>query len=383
MVAGDDFTSNATLALAMGASVAVGVLISWTQMAPQQTRSKRSKRSSRSRRRKHRARIDSESESSSDEEEVGKKNEQDFSLNRPTPRNNPTAPTPRSSSNPKDDPTAPGILMMEGFSMEDAREHAELHAAKAEAKLPSAVLEDLQRGNARFWMGISSKRSKEDGEFKRRALIMQQYPSCAILGCSDSRVPIEIVFDQGLGDLFVTRVAGNVLDLTTTASMEYAVHHLKVKVLVVMGHEGCGAIKAANQTYKDIDKEPADLADMLRMIKGGLDEGRLSQVQDPRAHDREAVVTNVKRQVEKLTEDEAIMSKVRSEELIIVGAFYEISSGIVDFFYEVSQDHGVKTIHTGVQSRYDADQHTENRERTNSEFSESGNKALTPLRTDL
>jgi carbonic anhydrase len=227
--------------------------------------------------------------------------------------------------------------LMGGFSMEDAREHAEKGAAKAEAKDPSDVLQDLQRGNARFWMGISSKKKRED-HFARRALIMQQYPSCVILGCSDSRVPIEIIFDQGLGDLFVCRVAGNVLDLTTTASIEYAVHHVKVKVLVVMGHEGCGAIKAANQTYRAIDKEPADLADMLRMIKKGLNEERLSKVLDARAHDREAVVTNVKRQVEKLTEDEAIMSKVRSGELIVVGAFYEISSGIVDFFYEVSHE---------------------------------------------
>jgi carbonic anhydrase len=71
--------------------------------------------------------------------------------------------------------------------------------------------------------------------FERRALIMQQYPSVAILGCSDSRVPIEIVFDQGLGDMFVIRVAGNCLDTTTTASLQYAVQHLHVKLIVVMG----------------------------------------------------------------------------------------------------------------------------------------------------
>lgn len=69
------------------------------------------------------------------------------------------------------------------------------------------MLEDLQRGNARFWMGRA--KGKHASAFERRALIMKQYPSCAILGCSDSRVPIEIVFDQGLGDMFVIRVAGN------------------------------------------------------------------------------------------------------------------------------------------------------------------------------
>jgi carbonic anhydrase len=254
--------------------------------------------------------------------------------------------------------------LMEGFSMEDAREHAERSAAKSKARLPPEILEDLQRGNARFWMGISKSKSMTGSRaFERRALIMQQYPSCAILSCSDSRVPVEIVFDQGLGDLFVTRVAGNCLDLTTTASLDYAVHHLKIKVLVVMGHEGCGAIKAANQTVQQIEQEPADLADMLKLIKKGLDVERLSKVQDARARDREAVVTNVKRQVEKLTEDEAIMSKVQSKELIIVGAFYEISSGIVDFFYQVSHDH---KIHTGVQSRYDVGNQSESRGRMGS-----------------
>merc|ERR1712070_91872 len=103
---------------------------------------------------------------------------------------------------------------------------------------PSEVLAQLQRGNARFWMGKATR--PEKSAFERRAMIMAQFPTVAILGCSDSRVPIEIVFDQGLGDVFVIRVAGNCLDTATGASLEYAVCHLKVKVLIVMGHEGCG-----------------------------------------------------------------------------------------------------------------------------------------------
>jgi len=159
----------------------------------------------------------------------------------------------------------------------------------------------------------------------------------AILGCSDSRVPIEIVFDQGLGDIFVIRVAGNVLaGWATKGSMDYSVHHLKVKVLVVMGHEGCGAVKAAQSSNTDIQKESPMLAKMLMQIKKDLDEDRLFHIRDARAHDREAVVTNVRAQVERLTQDAAIMEKVHAKELIIVGAFYEISSGIVDFFHEVS-----------------------------------------------
>jgi carbonic anhydrase len=107
-----------------------------------------------------------------------------------------------------------------GFSMEDAMAHSNLNAAKHRARTPTRVLDDLQRGNTRFWMGVATR--PEVSAFERRALIMQQHPSVAILGCSDSRVPIEIVFDQGLGDMFVIRVAGNCLDKTTVGSLEYA-----------------------------------------------------------------------------------------------------------------------------------------------------------------
>jgi hypothetical protein len=119
--------------------------------------------------------------------------------------------------------------------------------------------------------------------------------------------------------------------------LQYAVVHLKVKVVVVLGHEGCGAVKAAGLPMEKIQQEPKELARALQTLKAGLDEDRLCHVKDARAHDREAVVTNVRRQVEKLTKDKCIMSKVSSEELILVGAFYEISSGIVDFFLEVTE----------------------------------------------
>jgi len=166
---------------------------------------------------------------------------------------------------------------------------------------------------------------------------MKQFPSVAVLGCSDSRVPVEIVFDQGLGDMFVVRVAGNCLDTATTASLDYAVHHLKVKVVLVLGHEGCGAVKAAGLPIELINREPAALSTTLKRIKHGLDEDRLQHVHDAKAHDREAVVTNVRRQVEQLSQDEALLTKIREKEIILVGAFYEISSGIVDFFPEVSE----------------------------------------------
>merc|ERR1712232_1295050 len=146
-----------------------------------------------------------------------------------------------------------------------------------------------------------------------RALLNKQFPSVALLACADSRVPTEMIFDQGLGDLFVVRVAGNALDTTTHGSLQFAVNVLKVKVLVVLGHELCGAIKAAQLPDEKLEEMP-------------------SHLEEARALDREAVSCNVKRQVETLCRDKVIMGKVRKEELLVVGGFYELSSGIVDFF---------------------------------------------------
>merc|ERR1712232_833498 len=145
----------------------------------------------------------------------------------------------------------------------------------------TAIFADLQRGNTRFWTGQASR--PEASFFDRRALLNKQFPSVAVLACADSRVPTEMVFDQGLGDLFVVRVAGNGLDIAAQGSLQFAVNGLK-------------------------------------------------KLKDPRALDREAVTCNVKRQVETLCQDKSIVGKVRSEELLVVGGFYELSSGIVDFF---------------------------------------------------
>lgn len=155
--------------------------------------------------------------------------------------------------------------------------------------------------------------------------------------------------------MFVVRVAGNCLGVTTEASLEYAVHHLNVKVLLVLGHEGCGAIKAAGLPMEQINQEPEALASVLKGLKAGLDDCKhINNILDARARDREAVATNVKNQVIKLTEDPKILAKVNEGKMKIVGGFYEISSGIVDFFMLVAQEQpGVEFKPSpGVHSRY-------------------------------
>ena len=136
---------------------------------------------------------------------------------------------PRSSSTDPSDRRQANLLELgdddsairNGFSMREAKDHSSKKAQLSAQRTPEEVLHALQRGNTRFWMGVATR--PEVSAFERRALIMRQHPSVAILGCADSRVPIEIVFDQGLGDVFTIRVAGNCMDTATEGTLEYAV----------------------------------------------------------------------------------------------------------------------------------------------------------------
>jgi carbonic anhydrase len=218
---------------------------------------------------------------------------------------------------------------------------------------PLEVLQSLQKGNFRFWTGQAKR--PEASAFERRALIKQQYPTTVVLGCADSRVPVELVFDQGLGDMFVVRVAGNCLGDTTKASLDYAVHHVHVPVLIVLGHEGCGAIKAAGLPSASIAREPLALRTVLTKLKEGLAAADLpTNITDVRARDREAGTANVRNQIKALVDDPEMLALINEGKLIIVGGFYEISSGIVDFFMQVAKKEGENDVKPspGVQSRY-------------------------------
>lgn len=216
-------------------------------------------------------------------------------------------------------------------SMEDlVRIREEAHAAEM-LRTPQDVLSDLARGNARFWTGQS--RRPELNAMERRAEIWQVYPKVAILGCSDSRVPPEIIFDQGLGDLFVIRVAGNAYGTGVAGSIHYAVTHLHVKVVMVLGHEGCGVVRTAQRGLGEIDDEPVELRTWLQTIRRGVafETGIIQKIVDSRARDREAVIQNVRRQVRRISRKPVISDRLARGDLAVVGAFYEKRSGMVDF----------------------------------------------------
>eukprot|EP00929_Paragymnodinium_shiwhaense_P119717 TRINITY_DN91615_c0_g1_i1.p1 TRINITY_DN91615_c0_g1~~TRINITY_DN91615_c0_g1_i1.p1 ORF type:complete len:328 (-),score=55.43 TRINITY_DN91615_c0_g1_i1:522-1505(-) len=204
------------------------------------------------------------------------------------------------------DTTAAGC---QGVSLEEAGRLADgpqQEEACDSVKTPKDVLAELQEGNKRYCSGHASQ--PDNIVWPPSLHVLANKPSVAVLGCSDFRVPIgplEIVFDVGLGDIFGIRGGGDAksVETTTQAFVQYAVNNLQVKVLVVMG----GAVKAS-----DLPPSPRD--------------------QDPMDNNREAVVTKVEKQLEEISNDGAVASKVQAGELLVVGAFYEVSSGLVDFF---------------------------------------------------
>lgn len=196
-----------------------------------------------------------------------------------------------------------------------------------QAKTPQEAIRALKIGNSRFFGGTARRPDLSANE--RRAQILQQTPFAVILGCSDSRVPIELVYDQGLGDIFSVRVAGQVVDPGTAGSFEYAIAHLKTKLLVVMGHEGCGAVQAAMLTPAQLAGEPENVRYLLQKITPSV--SSIPQIRDARARMREAVIANVRAQVALAKENPTVKAAVAKNELAVIGAFYEISSGQVDF----------------------------------------------------
>ncbi|CAN5369694.1 carbonic anhydrase [soil metagenome] len=211
------------------------------------------------------------------------------------------------------------------------------------AKNPEEAIRALKTGNSRFFSG--SARRPELSAAERRSQILAQTPFAVVLSCSDSRVPTELVFDQGLGTLFITRVAGNVMETGTLGSIEYGIGHLKSHVVVVLGHEGCGAVKAALLPPEQRARETENIQALLNSIVPAI--SKIPKIRDEKAKLREAVVANVRQQVHNLKKVKFVQDAIARGKIAVIGAFYEITSGAVDFF-ETDEDLRV------AQTDYDA-----------------------------
>lgn len=194
-------------------------------------------------------------------------------------------------------------------------------------KSAADALKRLRKGNRRFVTGRNNI-AKSIGEARRAELIEGQTPFAVILACSDSRVPVELIFDQGLGELFVIRVAGNIVAPSQVDSIEYAATELGTPLVVVLGHSNCGAVEA---TLREMRREQASSSPHLRSIVDRIRpavEPLLGEPDDVTL--RKAVLANVRQSVEQLRRSSPTLKKlIGSGELTIVGAKYSIESGEV------------------------------------------------------
>ena len=188
-----------------------------------------------------------------------------------------------------------------------------------------AVLNELKAGNLRHQEHHYTH--PHQSAARQRELTTGQSPHAVILACADSRVPPEIVFDQGLGDLFVVRVAGNVATDSEIASIEYAVEHLNVPLLVVLGHQGCGAVAAAIQG----GEAPGHLPTLIKEIRPAVDDARKLQGD----LSTNAVRLNVAMVVDRLRSSKPVLAHLIGEgKLRIVGAVYALDTGRVEWLSE-------------------------------------------------
>jgi carbonic anhydrase len=187
------------------------------------------------------------------------------------------------------------------------------------------ALELLREGNKRFVSGVQSAETFLS-RLKRNDLVSGQEPFAVILGCSDSRVPVEIVFDRGLGDLFVIRVAGNIVAPSQIGSVEFAAERFGTRLVVIMGHSGCGAVAATLEDISEPSNEHSKniraIVDRIRPALDGVE--NLTQ---------NAVKANVQYSVNMLRHGSPIIEGlIQKDGLMVVGAKYSLETGVVEFF---------------------------------------------------
>ena len=191
---------------------------------------------------------------------------------------------------------------------------------------PAEAISKLKDGNGRYTSG--SLQHPGQTTDRRTELANVQHPFAVIVSCSDSRVPPEIVFDQGLGDLFIVRVAGNVMNDEGLGSIEYAVDHLGSRLILVLGHQRCGAVDAAKQTIAAKGKAPGHIQSLVTAIKPAVEATAKDDLDT-------TIKANVKNVVQALRSSTPILkAEVDSGKIQVVGGYYSLDTGTVTFLDE-------------------------------------------------
>ena len=196
------------------------------------------------------------------------------------------------------------------------------------------ALERLREGNRRFVSGMR-RNATLTNQTRRSELAAGQEPFAIILGCSDSRVPAEIVFDQGLGDLFVIRVAGNIVASSQIGSVEFAAERFSIPLVVVLGHSRCGAVLATlEELMRSKENQSRNLRSIVDRVRPSVEALLATELRhDADALVRQAVRANVRVSANHLRQGSEILEQlIEKEQLVVVGAEYSLETGIVDFF---------------------------------------------------
>lgn len=203
-----------------------------------------------------------------------------------------------------------------------------------------AALQRLREGNQRFVAG-AQYRAAGSSEARRSELLAGQEPVAIILGCSDSRVPAEIVFDQGLGDLFVIRVAGNIVAPSQVASIEFAAERFGTRLVVVLGHSRCGAVQATlEELERPTERRSPNLRSIVGRIRPAVETLLETELrQQPEALLQHAIRANIRAAANQLRHGSPILEQlIQREGLIVVGAEYALETGAVEFFDGLPED---------------------------------------------
>jgi carbonic anhydrase len=213
-------------------------------------------------------------------------------------------------------------ITLAGLSRRDARA-AQPAVGNAPNSIPPAqALDRLMQGNARYAANTSSNKDYSAG---RAARVSAQYPIAAIVGCADSRVAPELAFDQGPGDLFVVRVAGNFVNDDILASLEYGVEFLGVPLIMVLGHTQCGAVGAAVKVLQEGARLPGHLPELVRAIRPAV---RIAQAEHGADLVAQATIENVRLNTNRLTVSKPLIGPyVKSGRVKVVGGIYDLATG--------------------------------------------------------
>ena len=196
------------------------------------------------------------------------------------------------------------------------------------------ALDRLREGNRRFVSDVPS-RDTLTSQAHRKDVAAGQEPFAIILGCSDSRVPAEIVFDQGLGDLFVIRVAGNIVAPSQVGSVEFAAARFGTRLVVVLGHSQCGAVQATLEALQQpSDSQSRNLRSIVDRVRPSVEALLATELRhDPDALIREAVRANIRVSANHLRHGSEVLEQlIHTDGLLVVGGEYSLETGIVEFF---------------------------------------------------